>query len=256
MVHGKDGSRAAILARCYGISTTAFRSGVSFIAMMVSCKVAFPLRAPSADDNEIPELAPDLLPDHFQVAGEITARFQQDQPDATYRDSLCVCSARPVARELMGTWGTEAGQHGLYWRDGLCFYDRSTKSRGLIEALRPEDRSWRGNRSDSDLDGEATTLMERLRAKVLEAGERFGAQIEPEYEFELTGKADEEDEEEDEPGNTGGWREEELAEVPPEITPPDLPIVPGPGLLTRSDALSPTRMETTYLSRQFALGGI
>jgi internalin A len=189
----------------------------SFIAMMVSCRVAFPLRRATEQDNETLYIAPDLLPERATVQGEIAARFQEDQPDATCEIPFAF-AVPSLLRELMGTWGADAGQHGLYWRDGLSFYDQGTRSRALIEALRPEDRSWRATIRVKTWTGEATTLMERLRARVLETGERFGAQVEPEHESALLSTSDDEDEDEDEEEARQGGASEQSP----------LPILPGP----------------------------
>lgn len=189
----------------------------AFIAMMVSCKVAFPLRAASEQDGEALYIAPDLLPERAHVAGEIARGFQEDEVDATCEIPFAF-AVPSLLRELMGLWGAEAGQHGLYWREGLTFYDIESKSRALIEAIRPEDRSWRATIRIQTWTGDATTLMERLQAKVLEVGERFGAQIEPGHEAAALGTLD-----------VGDEGVAELQDQPR----PYAPIIPGPVPLAR-----------------------
>ena len=158
-----------------------------FIAMMLACKVAFLLR-PATKTDEALYIAPDLLPQRFEVAADIAARFDEEHPDAA-RDIEFSFAVPSLLRELMVEWGSTAGQHGLYWRDGLWFYDAETKSHALIDVARPEERSWRAiiHILVQTRNGDAVALLERLVARTLEVGVRFGAQVEDEHDTDLRG---------------------------------------------------------------------
>ena len=75
----------------------------------------------------------------------------------------------------MRAWGAIAGQAGLYWRDGLSFYDGETGARAILEVRRPEAASWAGQIVISTQGGAAETLLARMTDAALEIAERFGA---------------------------------------------------------------------------------
>jgi internalin A len=152
----------------------------SFVSMMVTCKVAFELRGASEQDGVSLYLAPDLLPERSRLENEIAARFQVDEPDCEVKIPFAF-AVPSLLRELMVLWGTEAGPTALYWREGLTFYDRSTRSRALIEAIRPNDRSWAAEIVIKTWTGKADALLERLEARILEVADQYGAIINEDY---------------------------------------------------------------------------
>jgi internalin A len=78
-------------------------------------------------------------------------------------------------RSVISRIGSEAGVTALYWRGGLCVYETTTRSRGLIEQEMADD--WRGKIVVRTQRGQATELLRRLSEVVRDESARVGAQL-------------------------------------------------------------------------------
>ncbi|MBI1188201.1 MAG: hypothetical protein GC206_12880 [Alphaproteobacteria bacterium] len=149
----------------------------AFLAMMLSCKVAFPLRPESKEFGETLYIAPDLLPNRAYIEDELPLYFDPALESET-REVPFAFAVPSLMRELMAFWGAEAGLSGLYWAGGFALFDRKTKSRALLEMQRPDPNSWRAVLSVKTQSGDAPALMARIMDKVADVAERFGAAYE------------------------------------------------------------------------------
>jgi internalin A len=137
-----------------------------FIDMMQSCGLCF-THKPGNKDVEAEYIAPDLLPARAEVAAELEHwGIGAADASAVYRYAL---HQPGLLRSLMAEIGQQAGVNGLYWRDGVCVYERETRSHAVIEQESLGD--WRGVIRISTHGGRAAELLGRLR-KRLEAQNR------------------------------------------------------------------------------------
>ena len=65
-----------------------------------------------------------------------------------------------LMRALIARIGDKAGLAAEYWRDGLCFYDRKTGARALVEQR--YTIGWAGEIHVQTQRGQAQALLERL----------------------------------------------------------------------------------------------
>jgi internalin A len=144
----------------------------AFIAMMHACAIAFPLRDAEGDDETL-YIAPELLQSRDRIKGELAARWDSESEILSVSVAFEFL-APSFLREVMRTWGAIAGQAGLYWRDGLSFYDTETRARAILEVARPEAASWAGEIKIETQGGAAETLLARIADRAIEIAERYG----------------------------------------------------------------------------------
>jgi len=137
-----------------------------FLDMMESCGLCF-THKPGNEDVEAEYIAPDLLPARADVEVDLERwGIGAAEASAVYRYAL---HQPGLLRSLMAEIGQQAGVNGLYWRDGVCVYERETRSHAVIEQESLGD--WRGLIRISTHGGRAAELLGRLR-KRLEAQNR------------------------------------------------------------------------------------
>ncbi|WP_176159351.1 COR domain-containing protein [Prosthecobacter debontii] len=111
-----------------------------FLTMMKSCGICFVHRRGDQQRGiETEYIAPDLLPEYAEVEDEVAAQW----------DSTAVCDEvqmevgflhAGLMRGLLSRIGSEAGMTAVYWKDGVCLYEKKTRSHARIEQ-RPVNRS-------------------------------------------------------------------------------------------------------------------
>jgi internalin A len=131
-----------------------------FLSMMESCGVCFVHRKGSHDEQvETEYIAPELLPDKAVIAAELGEKWNPQQPMEEeviefelLHPGLLSC--------LVARIGASAGINGLYWRDGVCVWEKQTLSHALIEQECCDD--WRGIIRVRTQGGQARLLLDRL----------------------------------------------------------------------------------------------
>lgn len=141
-----------------------------FLDMMRSCGVCFVHRE-GGKDREAEYIAPDLLPQKSEV---------QDQLDALWDIGGEICEKvyehdllHPgLIRAIIAEIGDVAGVSALYWRTGVCVYEKSTHAHALIEEIMIE--GWSGRVVVQTRGGQAQELLARLCERVEELQGRLG----------------------------------------------------------------------------------
>ena len=145
-----------------------------FLAMMQSCGICFVYKEGDRQLGiEAEYMAPELLPGKTELAAELTEKWNADETyeEAVYRYQL---HQPGLLRSLMAEIGRSAGVNGLYWQDGVCVFENSTRSHALIE--QESEGDWRGLIRVRTQGGRAMELLERFRALVMEHNHRWGLQ--------------------------------------------------------------------------------
>ncbi len=74
----------------------------------------------------------------------------------------------------MAEIGQQAGVNGLYWRGGVCVFERQTRSHALIEKETTD--GWRGLTRLSTQGGQAQSLLVSLRDRLERQNSHWGLQ--------------------------------------------------------------------------------
>jgi internalin A len=114
------------------------REQALFIELMKSAGICFVHREGDARSHtETEYIAPDLLPD-LQEVGEELAAFWQNE--LTEERTLEFPFEYPgLVRGIIARVGQAAGMNAVYWKSGVCGYDRRTRSAIRIDTLPPAD---------------------------------------------------------------------------------------------------------------------
>ena len=132
-----------------------------FLDMMRSCGVCFVRRKRDAKAGvEAEYIAPELLPRRKEIEREIAAQWDADTPIET-QEYAYEFLHQGLIRAIIAEIGSEAGVSALYWRDGFCAYEETTRSRALIEQQMDEGR-WCGRIVVQTRGGRAQELLTRL----------------------------------------------------------------------------------------------
>ena len=132
-----------------------------FLDMMRSCGVCFVHRNGDAKAGvEAEYIAPELLPPRKEIEREIAAQWDADTivEKQEYRYEFL---HQGLIRAIIAEIGSDAGVSALYWRDGLCAYEGTTRSRALIEQQMDEG-CWSGRIVVQTRGGLAEELLARL----------------------------------------------------------------------------------------------
>ena len=107
-----------------------------FLSLMVNCGICFIHREGSRDGKvETEYLAPDLLPERGEVEGEIEARWPAGAPYEELVVEYPFLHAG-VVRRVIAQVGRLAGISAVYWKEGVCGYERGTRCHLLLEVRR------------------------------------------------------------------------------------------------------------------------
>jgi internalin A len=122
----------------------------TFLGMMRSCGICFPLSSRSRERTETEYVAPDLLPeeDHPYTRGQLTGRVPDEPADATAAVRYRFLH-EGILRTLLSKVGKQARDGAAYWKYGCWFAEETTRSRVLI-------RGRLGTRADQPGAGEIT----------------------------------------------------------------------------------------------------
>ena len=148
-----------------------------FLEMMRSCGICFVVRGPEdleagGDPDDTVYIAPDLLPERARVQVQLDDRWGdgEAEAEATYSYPLLHPG---LIRALIARIGEDARQQALYWHGGVYVYERTTRSRALIEQ-QIDAGDWSGSLRLQTKDGDAQTLLSRLMEWVEEQNTRLG----------------------------------------------------------------------------------
>ena len=132
-----------------------------FIDMMRSCGVCFVHRQSDAGAKiEAEYIAPELLPSRREVERDIAAQWDADTAIET-QEYVYEFLHQGLIRKIIAEIGSQCGVDALYWRDGLCAYEKTTRARALIEQRMDEGR-WSGRIVVQTRGGQARELLSRL----------------------------------------------------------------------------------------------
>jgi internalin A len=141
---------------------------------MRSCGICFVHRRRASDRDEYEEyIAPDLLPERTEIQAELDAMWDEQAPVETSEFEYALLHPGMV-RSVISRLGSEAGLTALYWRGGLCVYETTTRSRGLIEQEMADE--WRGKILIRTQRGQASELLRRLSVLVRDESSRMSAE--------------------------------------------------------------------------------
>ena len=144
-----------------------------FLDMMRTCGVCFVHRGGDAKaDVEAEYIAPELLPLRTEIARDIAAQWDADTAIET-QEYAYEFLHQGLIRAIIASIGSDAGVAALYWRDGLCAYEETTRSRVLIEQRMDEGR-WSGRIVVQTRGGRARDLLTRLCKLVEVQQDRIG----------------------------------------------------------------------------------
>src|SRR5271166_6567941 len=144
-----------------------------FLDMMRSCDVCFVHRQADAKGGvEAEFIAPELLPPRKEIEREIAAQWDADTPIET-QEYVYQFLHQGLIRAIIAEIGAEGGVSALYWRDGVCAYEETTRARALIEQ-RMDEGCWSGRIIVQSRGGHAQELLARLCALVDRQQNRIG----------------------------------------------------------------------------------
>src|SRR5271166_1994084 len=129
-----------------------------FLDMMRSCDVCFVHRQADAKGGvEAEFIAPELLPPRKEIEREIAAQWDADTPIET-QEYVYQFLHQGLIRAIIAEIGAEGGVSALYWRDGVCAYEETTRARALIEQ-RMDEGCWSGRIIVQSRGGHAQELL-------------------------------------------------------------------------------------------------
>jgi internalin A len=141
--------------------------------MMETCGMCFVHQWGDAE-KEAEYVAPDLLPEgQDTLTDEIAARWEP-LPGEPLEAAFAYPFLSPsIARSVLSELGGLAGSTALYWRYGLCLYDKKSRATGIVDEL-PDTTGYGGQiRVRTRGDGAQTLLaglVERIRKLNDESG--------------------------------------------------------------------------------------
>jgi internalin A len=133
-----------------------------FLSFMQQCGICFTIIKEDREKRvEAEYIAPDLLPERGDGETEARLKLAWDEGKADAGAVLTFALLPPgLMRALIARIGSEAGLAAEYWRDGICFYDKETASRALVEQRWTE--GWAGEVHIAAKRGQAGLLVQRL----------------------------------------------------------------------------------------------
>ena len=146
-----------------------------FLSMMRSCGICFEYRKGETEDDTI-YIAPDLLPGREAVQTQLDARWGSAPAAETVTYTYPMLHPGLI-RAVIAEIGTEAGMDALYWRDGVCAYDATTRSHALIEQTLPPGE-WSGTVTlrtrGQDPGAQPRQLLDQLAEWIQAQNQRLG----------------------------------------------------------------------------------
>jgi internalin A len=141
-----------------------------FLSLMESCGVCF-VHCHLSGASNTEYIAPELLPERADVASELEEKWDPQAPkeESEFEYELLHPG---LLSSLVARIGSAAGINGLYWKDGVCVWEKTTRSHALIEQKSLDD--WRGVIRVQTQGGQAATLLARLRKMVCDEQARYG----------------------------------------------------------------------------------
>ncbi len=149
-----------------------------FVSMMLSCGICFKHREiPDGRERVVEYIAPDLLPAADSIRDDLGGLWDEDLPaeQAVFRYPLLHDG---LIRTIMAEIGEKAGDRALYWKGGLCGYEKTCGSRMRIEQVPTGPEPWQGEIRVRTQKGQATLLLDRLIEVVERAQSRIGLRAE------------------------------------------------------------------------------
>jgi internalin A len=146
-----------------------------FLSLMTSCGVCFVHRQENQKGEvETEYIAPDLLPDREAVVADIEAMWGEPAPGGEM--VVEVPFLHPgIMRGIISGVGKAAGISALYWKYGVCLYEKTTRSRALIEqTISDHPNTWSGQIAVSTRGGQGAELLQQLHKWIKGVLERSG----------------------------------------------------------------------------------
>src|SRR5271157_2350152 len=155
-----------------------------FLSLMMSCGICFVHRQGDREGKlETEYIAPDLLPSREDVAADVEAMWAEHALGGELVVGLPFLHPG-VMRGIISRLGQVAGISALYWKYGICLYEKTTRSRALIEQrLSNCPTTWGIPIVVSTRGGQAEELLQRLEEWIKQEVERSGCR---EWEIQTT----------------------------------------------------------------------
>ncbi len=136
-----------------------------FLELMTSCGVCFRHREGDELRGRPAEyIAPDLLPQEDEVELELESMWSRRESGNSLTVRLPFLPPG-LMRGLISKLGQQAGLSAIYWKNGLCFYERTTRSYARIDQhLDPSPDHWGGHLNVETRGGQSGDLLSRIRA--------------------------------------------------------------------------------------------
>jgi len=143
-----------------------------FLSMMESCGVCFVhSRGSYHERSETEYIAPELLPAWSEIAAELDEKWDPHQP--MEKEIIEFELLHPgLLSCLVANIGVLAGINGLYWKEGVCVWEKHTQSHALIEQECRDD--WHGIIRVRTQGKQPKLLLERLLELIDKEQDRFG----------------------------------------------------------------------------------
>jgi internalin A len=133
-----------------------------FLSFMQQCGICFKIRKEDRDKRvEAEYIVPDFLPERTDDETDARLQLVWDEAKADAEAVLSFTMLPPgLICALIARIGSDAGLAAEYWRDGVCFFDKKTGSRALIEQRWTD--GWAGEVHIATKRGQAGVLLQRL----------------------------------------------------------------------------------------------
>jgi internalin A len=136
-----------------------------FLSWMVSCGICFEYQRGDRERDIEPEyIAPELLPDAAEPVVADRLREVWEQAGAERQATFDLEYLQPgLIAGLIARGGGRLGENALYWKQGLSFYDATTRSRARLDAeLDETEGRWSGRLQVRTRGGNALELLGTL----------------------------------------------------------------------------------------------
>ncbi|MCF7960743.1 MAG: leucine-rich repeat domain-containing protein [Pirellula sp.] len=125
-------TRTLLEALAWPAETYSRKEQELFLSMMESCGICFKHREADRQGRfEAKYVAPDLLLDRASVTDQLAGRWDDDGPKVERAWSFDFLHPG-LARSIISTVGSQAGETAVYWKYGVWFYDANTRAAAII----------------------------------------------------------------------------------------------------------------------------
>jgi internalin A len=146
----------------------------SLLELMEQSGICFAHRYDRDNEEKTEYIAPDLLPDGPDtLADEIAARWEPSAGEPLEAAFIYPFLSPSVARAVLSDLGDLAGSTALYWRYGLCLYDKESNANAIVDEV-PNNEGYGGKIRARAKGTGAETLLAKLIPQIEQLNKRSG----------------------------------------------------------------------------------